>query len=155
MSVKRTVLRHQRATVDRAARAVVDLPRPKEGWLRTVRGALGMSGPDLAARLGQTRARVSQAEAGERTGGVTIRSMEAMARAMGCRFVYAIVPEAGGIDDLVAAQAWRKAEALMRRAGSHMALENQALSGEAMREETELLAEELARSMPADLWKDP
>jgi predicted DNA-binding mobile mystery protein A len=154
MSVKQTVLRQYQAIVNRAAKAAGELPRPKEGWLRTVRTALGMSGPELAARLGQTRARISQTEAGERTGGVTIKTMQAMAEAMGCRFVYAIVPKEGTVEDVIKAQARKKAQALVRRAGGHMALEDQALSNSAMKDEADRLAEDLARTMPSDFWRD-
>ena len=154
MNVKYTVLRQYQALVDRAAKASDELPRPNEGWLRTVRMALGMSGPELAARLGQTRARISQAEAGERTGGVTMKTMHAMAEAMGCRFVYAIVPKQGTVEDVIMVQARKKAQALVRRAGGHMALEDQALSKTDMKNEADRLAEEFARTMPSDFWRE-
>jgi predicted DNA-binding mobile mystery protein A len=155
MTVKEVVLRQYRTIVNRAASRLAELSAPREGWVRTVRTALGMSGPDLAARLGLTRARISQTEAAERTGGVTIRTMRSVAEAMGCRFVYAIVPQSGTIEDVIKTQAGRKAEALVRRAGGHMALEDQALSQEAMRAEIERVAEELSRKMPADFWRGP
>jgi predicted DNA-binding mobile mystery protein A len=155
MSVKGTVQRQYRALVNRAADQVAELSPPREGWVRTVRAALGMSGPELAARLGLTRARISQAEAAERSGGVTIKTMQSLAEAMGCRFVYAIVPPTGTIEDVIKAQAREKAAALVRRAGGHMALEDQALTKEAMGDNIERLAEELVRTMPADFWREP
>lgn len=155
MNVKATVLRQYQAIVNQAARQVAELPAPREGWLRTARRALGMSGPELAARISQTRARVSQMEVGERSGGITIKTMRAAAEAMGCHFVYAIVPLAGTIEDVIKVQARKKAEAIVRRAGSHMALEDQALSENAMKTEIERVADELTRKMPPDFWIDP
>jgi predicted DNA-binding mobile mystery protein A len=65
---------------------------PQEGWLRTVRNALGMSSTQLAKRLGVTKSRVSKAEQDEPSGSVTLKTMQSMAEAMDCKFVYAVVP---------------------------------------------------------------
>ncbi len=125
---------------------------PGDGWIATIRKALGMSGAALARRLGVTRARVSQAERAEREGGITLKAMDEFAAAMGCRFVYAIVPEAGRVEDIVSAQARRKAEALVARASGHMALERQALPAKKNRAEVERVARELMEDMPPDFW---
>lgn len=151
MSVKHLAARQYRAVVDRALPlSRVDVPG--DGWIATIRKALGMSGAALARRLGVTRARVSQAERAEREGGITLKAMEEFAAAMGCRFVYAIVPEAGRVEDIVSAQARRKAEALVARASDHMALEQQALSAKKNRAEVERVARELMEDMPSDFW---
>src|ERR1700730_2645478 len=112
MSVKTVVQQQYRSIVDTAASAL-RLRVPPEGWLRTVRNALGMSGAELAKKMGVTRARVAQAERSELTGGVTLKSMQATAEAMGCRFVYAIIPPSGRIDDIITAQARKKATAII------------------------------------------
>ena len=90
MSVKAIVQQQYKRIVDNAASHAA-LQTPPEGWLRTVRKALGMSGAQLARKMGVTRARVAQAEHAELSGGATLKSMQAAAEAMGCRFVYAIV----------------------------------------------------------------
>lgn len=153
MSVKRLAATQYRAIAGRAA-PLSQVVMPSEGWIATIRKALGMSGAELARRLGVTRARVSQAERAEREGGVTLKSMEEFAQAMGCRFVYAIVPPEGRVESLVAAQARRKAEALVARAGGHMALERQALPAKKNRAEVERLARELMEDMPPDFWSE-
>lgn len=155
MSVRNTVTRQYQAIVDCAARRLGDEPPalPGEGWIATVRKALGMSGAQLAKRLGVTRARVSQAERAETDGGVTLRTMNTFAEAMGCRFVYAIVPE-GRIEDVIEAQARKKAGMLVARASSHMALESQSLSEAQNAEEIERIARELVRTMPSTFWAD-
>jgi len=154
MNVKAIALRQYQAIVDRAAAgSAEEIGVPPEGWIATVRRALGMSGAELARRLGVTRARISKAERAEIQGGVTLRTMHAAAEAMGCRFVYAIVPD-GRIEDVIAAQARRKAQALVRKASDHMALESQSLSEEQNAEEVERLARDLLRDMPSGLWSD-
>lgn len=152
MTIKSVVRQQYQNLVDAAAE-YSGMRTPPEGWLRTVRKALGMSGPQLAKRMGVTRARVKQAEQAELSGGATLRSMQAAAKAMGCRFVYAIVPEKR-IQDVIAAQARRKAEALVGRASTHMALESQALPDHRNAAEIERLSRDLARDMPPDFWRD-
>jgi predicted DNA-binding mobile mystery protein A len=151
MSVKQVARQQYRRIVDDAASHAVKMP--SEGWLRTVRKALGLSGADLAKKMGVTRARIAQAEGAEFTGGITLKSMEAMAEAMGCRFVYAIVPPER-IEDLIMAQARKKATAVVNIASQHMALESQALSEEKIAREIERLTREIAQAMPPDLWND-
>lgn len=155
MNVKDTVLRQYRGIVNHAARKTGTVSMPREGWLRTVRKALGMSGPELANRLKTTRQRISQIEEAERSGNLTLETMQDAAKAMGCRFVYAIIPERGTIQDIIKMQARKKAEALVARASGHMALEDQALSKDATRAEIERVAEDLARIMPSDFWRGP
>jgi predicted DNA-binding mobile mystery protein A len=153
MSVKIIVQQQYRSIVDNAAASLAGLKTPPEGWLRTVRTALGMSGAEVAKKMSVTRARVTQAEHAELTGGVTLKSMQATAEAMGCRFVYAIIPSSGRIEDIIMAQARKKATAIVGTASKHMALENQALPEDKNAQEVERLTREIAREMPPDFWR--
>lgn len=154
MSVKAIVQQQYRSIVDGAAGTVAGLKIPPEGWLRTVRNALGMSGAEVAKKMHVTRARVTQAEHAELSGGITLKSMQATAEAMGCRFVYAIVPASGRIEDVITAQARKKAAAIVSTASQHMALENQVLPDDKIAQEVERLTLELAEEMPSDFWID-
>ncbi|MCY4046656.1 MAG: mobile mystery protein A [Candidatus Dadabacteria bacterium] len=154
MSVKETIKRQYQGIVDGAALRFSGVRTPPEGWVATVRKSLGMSGAQLARRLGVTRAAVSQTERNEAEGGVTIRHMQTVAGALNCRFVYAIVPEEGGIKDVILAQAGRRAAGIVRNAGGQMALEEQSLSDEKNKEEIARLRDDLAHYMPSDLWEE-
>ncbi len=154
MSVKTIVQQQYRGIVDNAAASVAGLKTPPEGWLRTVRSALGMSGAEVAKKMGVTRARVAQAEHAELTGGITLKSMQATAEAMGCRFVYAIIPPSEHIEDIITAQARKKAMAIVGTASTHMALENQKLPDDKIAWEVERLTREIAQEMPSDFWND-
>jgi len=125
---------------------------PSEGWIAFVRKALGMSGAQLGRRLSLSRSRISQAEKAEPTGGVTLRAMEDMAEAMGCKLVYAIVPKTGSLEDVIEAQARKKASQIVKRASTHMALEKQALTNEKTSAEVDRLANELMRIPPSNFW---
>lgn len=152
MRVKDIARKQYVRIADQAAQQFGSIQVPAKGWLATLRQALGMSGAQVAKRMGVTRAAVYQAERNEREGAITISQMEKLADALGGRFVYAIVPE-GSVEDVIRAQAHRKAEARIRRASAHMALESQALPGEQTKQKIEELADELARDMPSDFWE--
>jgi predicted DNA-binding mobile mystery protein A len=151
MSVKQVVRQHYQAVVDLAQGVTIQVP--SEGWIRTVRKALGMSGAQLARRMGVTRARIAQAEQAELEGGITLKSMQATAEAMGCRFVYAFVPP-DTIENVILAQARKRAEAIVATAGKHMALEDQAVTGSRTGQEVIRLTNELIHDMPPDFWQD-
>lgn len=149
MSVKQAVREQYQATVDLARGA--NIHTPPEGWIRTLRKALGMSGAQLARRMGVTRARIAQAERAELEGGVTLKSMQATAAAMGCRFVYAFEPS-DAIETIIAARARKKAEAIVGAAARHMALET--VSDSRTEQEVSRLTRKLIYEMPPDFWQD-
>lgn len=150
MSVKQAVRQQYQATVNLAQGGNMHVP--DEGWIRTVRKALGMSGAQLARRMGVTRARIAQSERAELNGGVTLKSMKAAAEAMGCEFVYGFVPP-DDIENVIIAQARRKATETVRKAGRQMALENQSVSEAKTEEEIKRLTLDLLHEMPSDFWE--
>ncbi len=154
MSVKDTARKQYVQIVDSAAEQLAAFQRPAEGWLVSLRKALGMSGTRVAKRMGVTRSAIYQAERNEHEGAISISQMEKLAEALGGRFVYAIVPK-GSVEDVIRAQAYRKAEARIRRAGAHMALESQSLSSEQTKRKIDELADQFMRHMPSDFWDGP
>lgn len=152
MAVKDTARKQCARIVNRAANQLQSLQQPNGGWLTVLRRALGMSGAHVAARMGVTRAAIYQAERNERDGAITIAQMRKIADAMDAEFVYAVIPK-GSVEEVVRAQARRKAESHVRRASSHMALEGQSLPNAQARQRIKTLAEELARDMPPDFWE--
>jgi len=113
-----------------------------------------MSGADVAKKMGVTRSRVTTAERAELTGGVTLKTMQATAEAMGCRFVYAIIPASGDVEDIITAQARKKAMTIVGTASKHMALEDQKLPDDKIAQEVERLTREIALEMPSNFWSD-
>ncbi len=112
-----------------------------------------MSGAQLARRMGVTRARIANAEQAELIGGITLKSMQAAAEAMGCKFVYAVVPK-DTVGSLIWFQAQKKAALIVARASQHMALEDQALPAAKIVQQTDNLARSLMHDMPPDFWDD-
>jgi len=153
MSVKTIITSQYRDKVNHAASSLHGIAIPPEGWLCTVRNALGMSAAALARRLGKTRALVSNTEKAELDGGVTIKTMRSMAEAMNCRFVYAIVPK-DSVEDIMSTQAQAKAKRQVMEAGKHMALEQQSLSQKQIAFEIERLQHDMLKDIPANFWDD-
>jgi len=152
MSLTKIVTEQYKRKVDDAFAQFHDTPAtPAEGWIRTVRKAIGMTGEQLADRLGVTKARIYRLERGEPNGSVTLKSMQNTAAAMNCRFIYAVIPEQE-VDHLIRAQAKRLAEARVKAASTQMALELQALSRAELKAEVERIAKQIEDELPADLW---
>jgi predicted DNA-binding mobile mystery protein A len=155
MSLKKTVRKQYQSIVNEAAIAKVeDLKQPAEGWISGVRKALGMSLADLGKRVNKTRSTVSSIERSEKGGRATIQSMNTLAEGMGCKFVYAIIPPDGDIEEVMMAHARKKARALVNQASTHMALEKQSLSAETINDEIERITCDLMESINSDFWKD-
>ena len=124
--------------------------RPRSGWIKAVRGALGMSQEALAARLGISQPAVQQLESAEERSALTIRKLSEVAAALDCTLVYALVPNTTLEDTVV-----KQAESLVTRdlgyVGTTMALENQSVANDQ-------LAGSIRRQVEAaisrgDIWK--
>ncbi|MGB0901367.1 helix-turn-helix domain-containing protein [Halocynthiibacter sp.] len=99
--------------LDRSADRLAEVQSPEKGWIATMRLALGMSAEQVAHRKGVSRNAVYQAERSEKEGAVSLKQMDQLAKAMGGRFVYAIVPDAP-VEQLKYQQALGKARLLLR-----------------------------------------
>ena len=120
--------------------------RPSKGWIRAIRQALGISSGELARRLGTSRQLPLQLEKGEAEDRITLKSLRAIANALDCDLVYALVPRAASLGELIENRA--RAEAKQRVLGVEhsMALENQAVGnlGEAVEAEARRVARKRA-----------
>lgn len=160
MNVKQTAKRQYARIIDNAARRFEDHSQPKEGWITTMRKALGMSGPQLAKRADLTKAAIYQAERKELAGEITIKQMVKLASHLNGKFVYAIIPDDehidldsdATIDGLLKAQALLKANAIVGRSSDHMALELQSLSRNLNEDAVSELADRLKREQASDFW---
>jgi predicted DNA-binding mobile mystery protein A len=129
------------------------LPMPPFGWVKAIREALGLSARQLASRMGVVQSRLSTIEKAEVTGATTIKTLRETAQAMGCTFVYALVPTKP-LDDLLRDQATRRADQELMRLHHTMRLENQALTKEDLLTERERLIAELLTGSLRGLWDD-
>lgn len=151
--LKSIVLKQRRSRINQAALYLKNVSQPQYGWISEVRAALGMSGVQLAARMGVGRSRVSRLEKAEAEGFITIRTLNEAAEAMGCKLVYAIVPE-DSIESIIERQAMSRAKDIVKTASTHMVLEDQALSASQIDERIKGLARDLIEKPSKELWDE-
>lgn len=108
-------------------RAGAKSPRPPKGWLRAVREALGVSGSEIARTLKTSRQLPAQLEKAEAEDRITLKSLRTAANALGCDLVYALVPRAGSLRELVEQRERANAKERVLGVEHSMALEDQAV----------------------------
>jgi predicted DNA-binding mobile mystery protein A len=125
---------------------------PPKGWVRAVRDALGMTGVQLARRLGIRPQSVEALEASEESGAVQLKTLRRAAEALGCSLVYALVPN-DSLEAMVRARARQIAVRELGRVAHTMRLEAQE-TGEA---DLEARIEAYIRDniKERDLWNEP
>ena len=136
-----------------ALRPLTKAQRPPKGWLRAIRDALGMTTAQFARRLGVSQPRIVELEKSEVSGNVTLNTLQRAAQAVGCRLVYALVPErplAEIVNERAALIADRQSSAIEHS----MRLEDQAVKDKrAAQDLRRQMMEELLRR-PARLWDE-
>jgi len=125
---------------------------PRGGWLRAIRTALGISTGQLARRLGVAQQAIVKFEQNEAASKITLDSLERVAKALGCRVVYAVVPEKP-LGVVRRARARALADSLVKPVAHSMNLEAQGVNDKEIRRQSKQLAEELLRGSPRKLWR--
>ena len=149
------ISQEQNSQIINNAAVITSIRQPKQGWIKTVRSAMSVSGAALSKRLGGHRSTASYLERSELEGSITLKKMQQTAEAMGCRFIYGIVPPNGqSIDDLINQRAEKVANRIFEKSSVQMMLEDQQLSPELKQKEIERLKIELLTQMPRDFWDD-
>lgn len=75
-------------------------PRPTDGWIASVREALGLTLQQLGEQIRASRQSVQQFERAEAKDRITLGALRRAAKAMGCELVYALVPDSGSFSEL-------------------------------------------------------
>jgi predicted DNA-binding mobile mystery protein A len=90
-----------------------------EGWLRTVRRAVGIPVAEAARRIGVVESGVYRMEYAEGRGVISLETLRRAAEALGCELVYGLAPKEGTLKTMAAAidagQAQRRTEAWARK----------------------------------------
>jgi predicted DNA-binding mobile mystery protein A len=131
-------------------RPLLTTPMPAKGWLRAIREAIGMTGQQYASRLRVAWQSMDDLEKSEAAGTITINSLRRAAEALDCRLVYAVIPSADSLEQLVARRAREIALSALKRVNQTMLLEDQASSPESLEAQVADYIESQVRD--ADLW---
>ncbi len=130
---------------------LLNTQRPPTGWIRAIRETLGMTARQLAARLGVSPPRITRLEADEMEGKLTLNTVKRTAEALDCVFVYGFVPKTS-LKNIVKTQALKVAASQIGYVSHTMQLENQKPSDELLKQEIEIVVEEILKEWPRTLW---
>ena len=131
-----------------------ELPRsrPRSGWLRAIRQALGMTTRQMAKAVGVTQAAVMDAERTEAKGDITLSTLQRYATALGCELSYVLIPKRS-LQETVEEQADRIARDQVSRVRHSMALEDQLTSKSYLEREVAELRRKLLEGKRSRLWQ--
>lgn len=157
MKTNRKSLLSQRNLIEKKIRPWTTLradKAPRSGWIKAVRGALGMSTRQLAERVGVEQSNITRFEEREASGKVTLASLAAVAKAMDCRLIYAIVPDDRyrDLEMIVDERARDLARQLAERTEHSMRLEKQGTDPDDLDERIATLANQLKTQMDSRIW---
>ncbi len=144
--------RLRRRQLDESLSKLREINRPARGYIHEIRNALEMSSYQLAERMGVKQSTVMDMEKSERNDTITLRSLERAGASLGCRVVYALVPETS-LEAIVFQQARNRAQELSETVFRTMALEQQTTAEKEHRELIDELADDVLRKGKRELWK--
>ena len=110
------------------------LEHPPQGWVKTIRQALGLNTIQLAIKMGITQPRVTFIEKHEES--LSIAKLREAAAALGCRLFYVLVPEEE-LEFTVKKMAYERNKKLVKSISHHMALEAQEVASQNLLEDLE------------------
>jgi predicted DNA-binding mobile mystery protein A len=127
--------------------------RPARGWIKAIRAALGMTTAQMGKRLKVAQSRVSELEAAEAHGNITLKSLNRAAEALGCQVVYVLVPN-HPLSAILKERADAAAERQLAAVEQTMRLEDQAIAGKKHRQDAiRQIADQLLLH-PSKLWDE-
>lgn len=130
------------------------LPMPRQGWVKYIRNALGMTTEQLARRLKVSRRRVVTIEQAEVNHATTLKTLKHVAAAMDCELVYAIVPRSN-LKQTLENQARKFVKKHLKEIDHHMALELQTVSDKrAIESQIEDLVQHYLSKSIKVIWDD-
>ena len=132
---------------------LLKIPVPSQGWIKSIRSGLAMNARQLADRLQVDKSRITRIEKDEIKGALTIKTLEKIAKAMGCQFVYALVPPKS-LANIVEQRAKTVSLKRMERINQTMKLENQELTKPEKLKIIQQEKERVQNELPKLLWEE-
>ncbi len=127
--------------------------RPRKGWLKAIREALGMTVEQTAERLEVTKSMVSKYERAELDETITLATLRRVASALDAELMYTVLPRKS-IEELRRERALTAARRRVQSVHQSMALEDQAVSAEERERQIAELADELLKERPRTIWDE-
>lgn len=147
----RKLIREQLDEKLNSIKEVVSSSMPSQGWIKSIREALGLSTAQLGKKVGIDQSRISRIENAEMTGEVKLSTLMKIAKSIDMQLVYAFVPK-NSLEDMVHQQARQIALKRMKRLNNTMRLEEQELSTEQKQKTLEDMVNKIMIDEPKDFW---
>ena len=125
--------------------------RPRAGWLRAIREALGMTVRQFAKKAGVAPSTAQAAERAEAKGDISLSTLARYADALGCELHYVLVPRKPLVQ-VVEQRAEDIARVEIAAVHHSMALEDQATSQEQVERQVAELRRKLLEGPRSRLW---
>lgn len=151
-TVKNTVM-HQYRAIANSTVGFCLFKKPKEGWVRTIRTALGMSGSQLGKIMGLSRNRISVLERKEAEGTITLIQLQELAEQLNCDLTYALVPKKR-IEDIIDDRATEIVSRILELNSQNMILEGQSIDEDSQRRLFNQIKEQVIESSGRILWNN-
>lgn len=122
-----------------------------DGWIKTVREALGMSTRQLAKRLNASQSVVTSAERNELAHTITLAQLDKLADALGCKVVYSFIPESS-LEAMVNERAEAIAKTHVSMVQHTMRLEDQSVGLDFSEQQINIIKQKLLEGKWSKLW---
>ena len=125
---------------------------PGQGWVYSIRQALGMTMRQLGKRMGITAQSIKEIEDRELNGTVSLKVLRQVGKALNMKLVYGFVPEKGSLESIIEERAYELAREIVTRTSVSMKLEDQENNPSRIKKAITEKANELKTEMPRYLW---
>lgn len=142
----------QIAQLDAKTQGLPFSERPARGWVNAIRVSLNMSLQQLGSKIGISRQSVLELENSERSGTVSLNTLNKVASALNMKLVYGFLPNDGSFEKMIERKALTTAREIVMRTNTTMKLEDQQVSKERLEKAVKELAAQIKEQMPKYLW---
>jgi predicted DNA-binding mobile mystery protein A len=126
---------------------------PPNGWIYTIRMALGMSLRQLGKMAKITPQGVKDIETREKNGNITIASLEQIGKQLNMKLVYGFIPFDGSLQRMIDKRAYELATKIVTRTSNSMKLEDQSISQAMLKKSIKAKAQEIKQKNLKSLWE--
>ena len=126
---------------------------PPNGWIYSIRMALGMSMRQLGKLAAITPQGVKDIETREKNGNITLASVDQIGKKLNMKLVYGFVPLDGSLQKMIDKRAIDIATKIVARTANTMKLEDQAVSQGMLKKSIKAKSQEIKQNNLKSLWE--
>lgn len=153
--MKKNINKLQLEQLDRKIKAfnrLNNVGQPVEGWVRSVRVALGMSLEQLSKILGIKPQSLIKVEQREKEGVVNIKTLNQISEVLGLKFIYGFSTPKSSLEKIVKKRAYDVAKEIVLRSDKNMQLEGQGNSRLRIKKAIKERADKIIANQEKILW---